>query len=169
MVVRLLLESNIDDMNPQDFELAAERLFEDGALDVWTEPIAMKKGRPGVKFCCLSVPEKADALSWLILRFTTTQGVRRSAFDRMKLCYKISEVKTSLGPLRIKTAFLGGSLGEGEPDSGGEGAAENTFSEGRGLRRTPEYDDLKRLAKEHGLSMPEARARVLCELRELGN
>jgi uncharacterized protein (TIGR00299 family) protein len=143
-----LLESNIDDMNPQDFELAAERLFEAGALDVWLESIAMKKGRPGVKFCCLSAPEKADALSLLILRCTTTQGVRRSVFDRVKLCYKISETKTSLGLLRVKAAFLNSGSGE------------------RVLRRTPEYDDLKRLAKEHGLSMPEARARVLRELGE---
>ncbi|MDR2175696.1 MAG: nickel pincer cofactor biosynthesis protein LarC [Synergistaceae bacterium] len=153
-----LLESNIDDMNPQDFELAAERLFEDGALDVWTEPIAMKKGRPGVKFCCLCVPEKADALSSLVLRFTTTQGVRRSVFDRVKLCYKISEAKTSLGTLRVKTAFLNGP----GTDSGGE----NVLPEERALRRTPEYDDLKRLAKEHGLSMPETRARILRELGE---
>jgi uncharacterized protein (DUF111 family) len=143
-----LLESNIDDMNPQDFELAAERLFESGALDVWTESIAMKKGRPGVKLCCLSVPEKADVLSALILRFTTTQGVRRSPFDRVKLCYKINEMKTSLGLLRVKTAFLGGSVD-------------------RVLRRTPEYDDLKRLAVEHDISMPEVRARILGELSEL--
>jgi uncharacterized protein (TIGR00299 family) protein len=149
-----LLESNIDDMNPQDFELAAERLFEDGALDVWLESIAMKKGRPGVKLCCLSAPEKADALSLLILRFTTTQGVRRSAFDRVKLCYKISEERTSLGLLRVKTAFLNG------PDAG-----EDASPDGRALRRTPEYDDLKRLAKEHGLSMPEARARISKELQ----
>jgi uncharacterized protein (TIGR00299 family) protein len=161
-----LLESNIDDMNPQDFELAAERLFEGGALDVWLESVAMKKGRPGVKFCCLSVPEKADALSFLILRFTTTQGVRRSVFDRVKLCYKISEEKTSLGLLRVKTAFLGG------PDSGEESLpatnlAEAGFPGGRVLRRTPEYDDLKRLAGEHGLSLPEVRARVLRELEDL--
>jgi uncharacterized protein (TIGR00299 family) protein len=142
-----LLESNIDDMNPQDFELATERLFECGALDVWLESIAMKKGRPGVKFCCLSAPEKADALSLLILQSTTTQGVRRSVFDRVKLCYKIGEIKTSLGPLRVKTAFMD------EPGSGE-----------RVLRRTPEYDDLKRLARERGLSMPEARSLVLRDL-----
>ncbi|MDR1649789.1 MAG: nickel pincer cofactor biosynthesis protein LarC [Synergistaceae bacterium] len=142
-----LLESNIDDMNPQDFELAVERLFEGGALDVWLESIAMKKGRPGVKFCCLSAPEKAEALSLLILQTTTTQGVRRSVFDRVKLCYKISEIKTSLGPLRVKTAFTN------EPD----------FGE-RVLRRTPEYDDLRRFAKERGLSMPEARSLVLRDL-----
>jgi uncharacterized protein (DUF111 family) len=58
--------------------------------------------------------------------------------DRAKLCYKIEETVTSLGALRVKTAFMGNEA----------------------LRRTPEYDDLKRLAKEHGISMPEARSRV---------
>jgi uncharacterized protein (TIGR00299 family) protein len=136
---RALLESNVDDMNPQDFELACERLFEGGALDVWLESIAMKKGRPGVKLCCLCEPEKADALSAAILLSTTTQGVRKLMADRLKLCYKIDEVKTSLGVVRVKSAFMGES------------------TEGRPLRRTPEYDDLKRLAAEGGFSMPEVR------------
>jgi uncharacterized protein (TIGR00299 family) protein len=137
-----LLESNIDDMNPQDFELAAERLFEGGALDVWLEAIAMKKGRPGVKLCCLCPPEKADVLSLSVLRDTTTQGVRRRTLDRTKLCYKIEEIVTSLGAARIKTAFIGK----------------------KPVRRTPEYDDLKRLAKEQGLSLPEVRNRVAREI-----
>ena len=89
----------------------------------------------------------------------------------MKLCYKISEVKTSLGPLRVKTAFWGGqgTNDPNDPDSGGGSSAESAFSgfsEFSELRRTPEYDDLKRLAKEYGLSMPEARARILRELGE---
>jgi uncharacterized protein (TIGR00299 family) protein len=137
-----LLESNIDDMNPQDFELVTERLFEEGALDVWLESIAMKKGRPGVKLCCLCPPEKAEALSRAFLCGTTTQGVRRAALDRSKLCYKIDEIVTSMGALRVKTAFMGEAP----------------------IRRTPEYDDLKRLAKEKGLSLPEARDRILHEL-----
>jgi len=137
-----LLESNIDDMNPQDYELVTERLFGAGALDVWLEPVAMKKGRPGTKLCCLCVPEKADELSVSILRGTTTQGVRKSMVDRTKLCYKIEELVTSLGTVKVKTAFLG----------------ENP------LRRTPEYDDLKRLALERELSLPEVRSRIAGEL-----
>jgi uncharacterized protein (DUF111 family) len=137
-----LLESNIDDMNPQDFELTIERLFAEGALDVWLEPISMKKGRPGVKLCCICEPEKAEELSLLILRGSTTQGVRKTTVDRAKLCYKIEETVTSLGALRVKTAFMGDEA----------------------LRRAPEYDDLKRLAKEHGISMPEARSRICREI-----
>ena len=137
-----LLESNIDDMNPQDFELALENLFAEGALDVWLEPISMKKGRPGVKLCCMCGTDRAEALSVLILRGTTTQGVRKTTVDRAKLCYKIEEANTSLGPLRVKVAFM----------------------ENETLRRTPEYDDLKRLAKEYGISMPEARNRIVREI-----
>ena len=140
-----LLESNIDDMNPQDFELTLERLFTEGALDAWLEPISMKKGRPGVKLCCMCVPEQSEAMSALILRYTTTQGVRKTAVDRSKLCYKIEETFTSLGPLRVKVAFM-----ENAP-----------------LRSTPEYDDLKRLAKEHGISLPEARSRVAREIFDI--
>jgi uncharacterized protein (TIGR00299 family) protein len=138
----ILLESNIDDMNPQDFELVIERLFAEGALDAWLEPISMKKGRPAVKLCCMCVPDKGEAMSTLMLRDTTTQGVRKIAADRWKLRYKIEETPTPWGPVRVKTAFMGDSP----------------------LRRTPEYDDLKRLAKEQGISMSEARNKVRVEI-----
>ncbi|MDR1740600.1 MAG: nickel pincer cofactor biosynthesis protein LarC [Synergistaceae bacterium] len=130
-----LLESNIDDMNPQDFELAAERLFEAGALDVWLEHVSMKKGRPGVKLCCLCRPEQADFLSVCMLCNTTTQGVRRLAADRAKLRHTVEERDTSFGKIRFKSAYLGESV----------------------LRRTPEYDDLKRAALERGVPLAEVR------------
>lgn len=133
-----LIESNIDDMNPQDYDLLTERLFENGALDVWIEPIIMKKGRPALKFCCLCEPEKTDLLSLLIIQNSTTQGIRKCLMERSKLCYKIEEIKTSLGSLRIKVAVSGQTP----------------------VRCTPEYEDLKRLAKENNLSLPEVRSRV---------
>ena len=137
-----LLECNIDDMNPQDFEPVSGRLFEAGALDVWTEPIYMKKGRPAVRFCCLSEPEKASSLTLTMLKETTSQGVRRIAADRTRLPFRIERVSTPLGELDVKTALLGDVP----------------------LRRTPEYEDLKRLSAEHGLPMAEVRRRVACEL-----
>ena len=137
-----LLECNIDDMNPQDFEPVTERLFGKGALDVWCEPIYMKKGRPAVRFCCLTHPGQEQAMSLIILRETTSQGVRALAVDRTRLNWRIEEVATPLGGLRVKTAFL----------------------EDKPLRRTPEYEDLKRLASEHGLPMAEVRRRIAREL-----
>ena len=137
-----LLECNIDDMNPQDFEPVSGRLFEAGALDVWTEPIYMKKGRPAVRFCCLSEPEKASSLTLIMLKETTSQGVRRIAADRTRLPFRIERVSTPLGELDVKTALLGDVP----------------------LRRTPEYEDLKRLSAEHGLPMAEVRRRVAHDL-----
>ena len=137
-----LLECNIDDMNPQDFEPVSERLFGAGALDVWTEPIFMKKGRPAVRFCCLAAPEKAQALTLMMLKETTSQGVRNIAVDRARLNFRIDRLSTSLGELHVKTALLGETP----------------------LRRTPEYEDLKRLSAEHGLPMAEVRRRVAHDL-----
>ena len=102
-----LLECNIDDMNPQDFEPVSERLFAAGALDVWTEPIYMKKGRPAVRFCCLAEPERVQPLTLTMLRETTSQGVRRIPVDRARLSFRIDRLSTPLGELNVKTALLG--------------------------------------------------------------
>ena len=130
-----LLECNVDDMNPQDYEVVIERLFTAEALDVWTENINMKKGRPGVKLCCLSKPEDVLRHSEIILRHTTSQGVRFSEFDRLRLKWKIEETETPLGKVRMKTTELNGET----------------------LREVPEYEDLKKIAAFHNISMFEAR------------
>ena len=137
-----LLECNIDDMNPQDFEPVTERLFKGGALDVWFEPITMKKGRPAVRFCCLARPDQARALTLTMLKETTSQGVRVLEADRTRLNWRIDGVSTSLGEVNVKTALLGDAP----------------------LRRTPEYEDLKRLSAQHGLPMAEVRRRVTLEI-----
>ncbi|MCR4817517.1 MAG: nickel pincer cofactor biosynthesis protein LarC [Fretibacterium sp.] len=137
-----LLECNIDDMNPQDFEPVTEHLFKAGALDVWTEPIYMKKGRPAVRFCCLTEPDRAKDLTVMMLKETTSQGVRVLEAARSRLRWHSDRVETSLGELSVKSAFLGDEL----------------------LRRTPEYEGLKRLAGQHGLPITEVRARVAGEL-----
>lgn len=138
----ILLECNIDDMNPQDFEPVCEKLFHDGALDVWTEPIYMKKGRPAVRFCCLVEPEQARELTMTMLRETTSQGVRQLDISRARLNWRIDKLSTILGELNVKTALIGETP----------------------LRRTPEYEDLKRLSIQHGLPMAEIRRRVAQEL-----
>ena len=137
-----LLECNIDDMNPQDFEPVTERLFNGGALDVWTEPIYMKKGRPAVRFCCLTKPESARELTLAILRETTSQGVRVIETDRERLEWRVEKVSTTLGDLSVKTALLGNTP----------------------LRRTPEYDDVKRMSARLGLPMQEIRRRIALEI-----
>ena len=138
-----LLECNIDDMNPQDYELAIEKLFNSGALDVWLENIHMKKYRPGIKFCCLAHPEDTKKLGALILENTTSQGVRIFEYDRLRLNWKLEKFSSSLGEIRIKSAY---------------------YDQENILRRTPEYEDLKALSKQHSKTIQEVRAIIAKEI-----
>ena len=137
-----VIECNIDDMNPQDYEPVCAKLFDAGALDVWTENIMMKKGRPGVKLCCLTVPDEAVNMSRIILTDTTTQGVRLKDYDRLRLKWRIDEADTSLGKIRVKVTELDGET----------------------LRAVPEYEDVKAVAAHHNISMYEARKMILREI-----
>ncbi|MBQ9433921.1 MAG: nickel pincer cofactor biosynthesis protein LarC [Synergistaceae bacterium] len=131
-----LIESNIDDMNPQDYESVITKLFADGGLDVWLEHIAMKKSRPGVKLCCLCRNDDAQKMSRFILTHTTSQGVRLREMDRLRLNWRLEDAATSLGEIRVKVTELDGEI----------------------LRKIPEYEDVKALAEKNGLSMHEARS-----------
>lgn len=129
----LLLEANIDDMNPQAFEHLMDRLFESGALDVWLQPVIMKKSRPGVVLALLCPASRAAALEALVFRESTTIGLRRRAVERTRLARSQFVVQTPFGEVRIK-------------------AAEHL---GRTLRLTPEYEDCRRLAGEKGVALLE--------------
>lgn len=87
----LLLETNIDDMNPQIYPYVMEKLFKLGALDVWLTPVQMKKGRPGIVLNCLFSPNKKEEIVNLIFRETTTLGVRFTPWERIKLPRKIKK------------------------------------------------------------------------------
>ena len=138
-----LIESNIDDMNPQDYEAVITKLFADGGLDVWLENIAMKKGRPGVKLCCLCKNDDAQKMSRIILTHTTSQGVRLREMDRLRLNWKIEEFSTSLGTIHVKVTELDGEI----------------------LRKIPEYENVKALAEKNGLTMHEARRIIAQEAK----
>ncbi len=135
----VVLETNIDDMNPQYYAPIMERLFAEGALDVWATPIVMKKGRPAVTLACLCLPEKEEALAEIILRETTTLGLRKYGVDRLKTDHEIVERDTAWGSVRFKVARLGGKT----------------------LRANPEFEDVRRLSEEHSVPMPEMRERLL--------
>jgi uncharacterized protein (DUF111 family) len=130
-----LLEANIDDMNPQDFALAMERVLETGALDVWVENILMKKGRPAFKFCCLAKPGDENRLAEAMMRETTTIGVRVTATRRLSLARRVETVRAEYGDVRFKSVSL----------DGGE------------LRGAPEYDDLLAACRANGVTMYAAR------------
>lgn len=96
------LRCNLDDMTGEAIGYVSELLLEAGALDVYTAPIQMKKSRPAVLLCCLCRPSEQDKLTQLMLRHTTTWGVRASVMDRSVLTTRIVPVKTKYGVVRVK-------------------------------------------------------------------
>lgn len=92
----VLMETNIDDMNPQVYPYVMEKLFKNGAFDVWLTPVQMKKGRPGIILSCLLPDKKKKDISDLIFRETTTLGVRFIPWERIKLPRHIEKESTDL-------------------------------------------------------------------------
>ncbi|MDR3354150.1 MAG: nickel pincer cofactor biosynthesis protein LarC [Synergistaceae bacterium] len=135
----LLIETNIDDMNPQDFPMVEERLFADGALDVWREAILMKKSRQAVKLCCLARPDDAEKIAERIMRETTTLGVRITKTRRIMLERRSEEAATSLGNIWVKSAVLDGET----------------------IRTIPEYEGIAAIARK--LNIPPSEARRIVE------
>jgi uncharacterized protein (TIGR00299 family) protein len=133
----VVLEANIDDMLPQHYELAMERLFAAGALDVWLTPIVMKKGRPAITLSAIAAPRDEDAVARTILSETTTIGVRVRTERRHVLPRASISVDTPYGPVRVKRSGVNGQS-----------------------RARAEYDDLLRIAREHNLPLPEVARRV---------
>ena len=124
------LRCNLDDMTGEDVAFAVERLLEAGALDVWTTPIAMKKGRPAILLTCLCPAGQEERFTTLMLRHTTTLGVRCTPCSRLCLQRSVR----SCGGIRIKSA------------------------EGFGVsREKPEWEDLAAIARREGLSLAEVR------------
>ena len=137
----IVIETNIDDMNPQYYAPVMNRLLAEGALDVWVAPIVMKKGRPAITLGCLCRPGAERSLAETLLRETTTLGVRMYAVDRLKADAEIVERETSWGIVRFKVARLGEEV----------------------LRSNPEFEDVRRLSEEHGIPLPEMRERLMNE------
>ena len=132
----VVLESEIDDMNPQIFGALMDQLLTAGALDVFYAPIQMKKNRPGTLVSVVALPEHRDALSGMLFRETTTLGVRFSEMDRERLEREIRSVETPLGAVRFKVARRDGQV----------------------VNAAPEFDDCAALAPQHGLSIKQVQA-----------
>jgi uncharacterized protein (DUF111 family) len=137
-------EAQIDDATPEDLAFLMEELRRAGALEVFTAPIQMKKGRPGVLLTVLAGPERAEDLRALWWRHGSTLGVREQLQQRWVLPRRSFVLATPLGPVRIKAADL----------PGGE------------RRLKPEHDDLVALARHHGLGLPQVRDAVQRALAE---
>jgi uncharacterized protein (TIGR00299 family) protein len=105
-----ILETNIDDMNPELFGYIEERLFAAGALDVYRTPIIMKKGRSAVKLSILVNDQCENAVREIILRESTSLGMRRYRVDKIMLDRRLLTISTVYGEIRIKRAYDGEEL-----------------------------------------------------------
>ncbi len=112
----MVLEANLDDLSPQVLAYAMERLLAEGALDVFSAPVQMKKSRPGALLTVLAKMEDADRLTRLIFSETTTLGVRRREEHRQTLSRCWETVATTWGPVRIKIANMNGSVSNYAPE-----------------------------------------------------
>lgn len=126
------LEANIDDMNPQIYGWLYERLFNAGALDVWTTPIYMKKNRPAQMLSVLVDAEHKELCIKIIFEETTTIGLRVIEIARrVEAVRKIAKVETSFGEVQCKVSAYDGKI----------------------VSITPEYEDCRRLAEKHSVPL----------------
>ena len=128
------LECNLDDMTGEDIGFAMERLFAAGALDVYTQPIGMKKSRPGILLSVICRTEEADRMAETMMKHTTTLGIRRQDLTRYVLKRETETVSTTYGEIRVKHAS------------------------GMGVERSkPEYEDLAAAAVSHNVPLSTVR------------
>lgn len=128
-----VMETHIDDMNPEVFGYLMENLLGAGALDVGYTPIQMKKNRPGVRLTVVSPADKLEELGRIIMIESTAIGVRYYPAKRFKLERSIEERVTSLGLLTVKVLREDGKI----------------------VRVAPEYEECRRIARESGIPLLE--------------
>ncbi|MBN2581572.1 MAG: nickel pincer cofactor biosynthesis protein LarC [Planctomycetes bacterium] len=128
-----VIETNLDDTTGEVVADAGHRLMEAGALDVFTTPIMMKKGRPGLLLRCLVHEEARAEVERLIFEHTGTFGLRRSQWTRSMLGRRHETVETPFGAVRVKLGLRGDEV----------------------LRVAPEYEDCRRAAEAHGVSVQQ--------------
>ncbi|MBM3419942.1 MAG: nickel pincer cofactor biosynthesis protein LarC [Bacteroidetes bacterium] len=134
----LLIECNIDDMNPELYSHISDRLFTAGAADVYLTEIIMKKGRPGIILSVICEKGIETAIRETIFRETTTIGVRTSAFQKSTLGRKSVEIETEFGKVTFKLSFYGGKIVSAKPES----------------------DQCREIALSHGLPLREVMTRL---------
>jgi uncharacterized protein (TIGR00299 family) protein len=140
----LVIETNIDDMNPQFFEHVMDRLFAGGARDVFFSPIQMKKNRPAVLVRVIAELQDRDRLAKILFEETTTIGLRYHSVGRIILDRTEATIKTRFGDVKVKI-----------------------FQEPGGEKRiTPEYDELKRIAIEKKIPLNLLRDEIVKSFKE---
>lgn len=142
-----ILETNIDDMNPEFYGYVEEKLFDAGALDVFKTPIFMKKGRPGIKLSLLISEEIEKEVLDIIFEETTSIGVRKYKVEKIMLDREFSKVQTQYGEVTIKKSFYKGNL----------------------VKYKPEYEDCKKIAKENNVTMEKLYKEIYSKTSDIYN
>ncbi len=137
-----IIETNVDDMSPEVSGYVMERLFDNGALDVFFVPLLMKKGRPAIQINVLCSTENRQKLMHTLLTETTTFGVRYYTADRVILKREIVEIDTQWGPIRAKRGYLNSSP----------------------IKTVPEYEDCKNIAERNGVPLHTVFQEALCNI-----
>jgi uncharacterized protein (TIGR00299 family) protein len=139
------VETTVDDMSPQLYEPLLERLLESGALDAWLTPVIMKRSRPGVVLTALCEPGRVADLSRLLFEESPTIGVRWTAYQRARLEREMVRLDTAHGPVTFKVSRL----------------------DGRAITVTPEFEEIRRIARDRGLAVREVLEQARTEGRRL--
>jgi pyridinium-3,5-bisthiocarboxylic acid mononucleotide nickel chelatase len=139
-----VLETNLDHLSAEHLAYACGRLMDAGALDVWQTPIVMKKGRAAVTLSVMTAPEDARRFSALVIELTGALGVRRTLTERDVVPRRVETVKTSLGAVRVKVAFIAGKA-----------------------RVRPEHDDVAAIAAREGLPYDEVARTIVAEVEAI--
>jgi len=134
-----VIECTIDDSTPEELAFACEQLLEAGALDVFTGPVTMKKGRPAHRLTILTRPDRTLEMAESVMLHTTTFGLRFRSERRLELDRSSYAVRTPYGPIRVKV----GRLGEWE------------------IQVSPEYEDCAAAARAHGVPLREVQRAAL--------
>ncbi|HEX2969311.1 MAG TPA: nickel pincer cofactor biosynthesis protein LarC [Bacteroidales bacterium] len=139
----LLLECNIDDMNPEFFGYISEKLFKAGASDVYLSNIMMKKGRPGIILNIICEEGLADSVKNIVFTESTSLGIRTFPFRKDTLARKLETIETEFGTVTIKRSFF----------------------RGKEVSVKPEYEDCKKIAAEKDIPVKEVYAGILSAIR----
>jgi uncharacterized protein (TIGR00299 family) protein len=143
----VVIECEIDDMNPQLFGVVMDRLYDSGALEVFYVPVQMKKNRPGTLLTVVAPPARRQAMTDIVFDETTTIGLRYSELDRECLPREMVAVETPLGVVRFKIARRGGRV----------------------VNASPEFEDCARLAAVHRLPVKAVQAQAIDSYHAAGH
>lgn len=141
----MMLETNIDNMNPEIYSYLFPKLLENGALDVFTTPIVMKKNRPANTLSVLCKADDSNRLEDILFTETTTLGVRKYSIERNELDRRFEKVYTKYGEITFKIASRNGKM----------------------LKYSPEYEDCSRIAAELGVPLVQVYNEAILQREKL--